>query len=70
MFEFLVAMPRNKGKKKKGKIVTPSMGESVKKQMLNSLNKNMGGALGGGLKVPESGTQTAATDSNSALDAS
>lgn len=60
-------MPRNKGKKKKGKVVKPNMEESIKAKLLDSLaSKNQAN-----LKVTEESKQAAATtDSNSALDAS
>ena len=62
-------MPRNKGKKKKGKTVKPGMEQALASKMLDSLT-NKTAELGlGGLKVPEN-KQAAAADTDSALDAS
>ena len=36
-------MPRNKGKKKKGKIIRPGMEEVVSKKLTNALNEKLTG---------------------------
>ena len=64
-------MPRNKGKKKKGKTVKPGMEKAMADKMLESLNKKTA-ELGLNLKVPENKQAAAAAtaDGDSTLDAS